>query len=253
MELEEKHIEITVGIHQDFRRNVVVAIRKYKDDTPTNEETMKRKDKGITKEALDVLCQLATTESDRCLIKYYVCKSQGLSAKKAKKDYGFNDLHSKEDMIMKAVEKAQGIRDAVMQLAGVRNKATLRSLGYELPSDDSDISDSEGSDFDQLVSDSDLSADECDLDRSEELLIEQSRQAYLERERLRVMEANSDIVSDSESDNPDNWVDVDDISSKHAKEMVAKQWQILKRRAQINAAKVIAQAGLLKRRVTKKV
>ena len=37
MELEDKNIEITVGIHQDFRRNVVVAIRKYKDDTPTNE------------------------------------------------------------------------------------------------------------------------------------------------------------------------------------------------------------------------
>ena len=35
--------------------------------------------------------------------------------------------------------------------------------------------------------------------------------------------------------------------------MVAKQWKILKLRAQINAAKAIAQAGLLKRRVTKRV
>ena len=43
-----------------------------------------------------------------------------------------------------------------------------------------------------------------DFDRSDKRLIEQSRQAYLERERRRVMEENSDIVSDSESDNPEN-------------------------------------------------
>ena len=324
-------------------------------------ETMNRKEKGLTKEALDLSCQLATSESDRCLIKYSVCKSQGLSAKKAKTEYGFNDLHSKGDMIMKAVEQAQAIRDAVMQLASVNNKATLKSLGYELPDDsENSSSDSEGSDFDQLVSESDVSADErleegvsdsdvcdtetevhdpnvnfernknsgqersdsdactsdssiaissridsgcvlgnrnqltkgtecstqrdlngtidpdaiskqkedgmiviptpsmehmllmlrsnelnwfsfveelrmllreftpealndvlldfanylasSDLDRNEERLIEQSRQAYLERERRRVMimEENSNIASDSESDNPDDWVGVED-------------------------------------------
>ena len=62
---------------------------------------------------------------------------------------------------MNAVEQSQAIRDAVMELAGVKNKATLRSLGYELPDDsENSNSDSEGNDFDQLVSDSDVSADE---------------------------------------------------------------------------------------------
>ena len=42
-------------------------------------ETLKRKEEGLSKEALDVLCQLATSESDRCLIKYSVSKSQGPS------------------------------------------------------------------------------------------------------------------------------------------------------------------------------
>lgn len=75
-----------------------------------------------------------------------------------------------------------------------------------------------------------------DIAKNEEHLIERSRQAYLERERQQVMEEeNSDIESDPESDNPDDWVDIDDISSKQAKEMVAKQWKILKRRAQIHA------------------
>lgn len=93
-----------------------------------------------------------------------------------------------------------------------------------------------------------------DIDKNEEHLIEQSRQAYLERERRRVMEEEtSDIESDPESDNPDDWVDIDDISSKQAKEMVAKQWKILKRRARIQAAKRIAQAGFLKRKITKRV
>ena len=120
-------------------------------------ETMKRKEKGLSKEALDVLCQLATSESDRCLIKYSVSKSQGLSAKEAKKKYGFSDLHRKEDMIVKAAEQSEAIRDAVMNLASVKNKATLRSLGYELPDSSSD---SEDSDIEQLVSESDMSLNE---------------------------------------------------------------------------------------------
>ena len=363
-------------------------------------ETLKRKEEGLSKEALDVLCQLATSESDRCLIKYCVSKSQGLSAKEAKKKDGFSDLHRKEDMIMKAAEQSQAIREAVMKLASVKNKAILRSLGYELPDSSSD---SEDSDIEQLVSESDMplnetskqsksnatedvrcSSDLCecnaeicdpkfdssinnssrtenclqetsdfycdsdssmammgacsgceltkprgqrligaidpdtiskqkedcmivnptptmqhmllmlrsnelnwfsfveelrmllqkfttealnevlidfahylsssDINKNEERLIEQSRQAYLERERRRVMEEeNSDIESDPESDNPDDWVDIDDISSKQAKEMVAKHWKILKRRARIHAAKAIAQAGFLKRKITKRV
>ena len=120
-------------------------------------ETLKRKEEGLSKEALDVLCQLAMSESDRCLIKYSVSKSQGLSAKEAKKKYGFSDLHRKEDMIMKAAEQSQAIREAVMKLASVKNKATLRSLGHELPDSSSD---SEDSDIEQLVSESDMPLNE---------------------------------------------------------------------------------------------
>lgn len=59
-------------------------------------------------------------------------------------------------MVLKAVEQAHAIRDAVMQLANVKNKATLRSLGYELPDDsENSSSDSEGSD--QWESHSDVS------------------------------------------------------------------------------------------------
>ena len=91
-------------------------------------ETMNRKGKGLTKEALDMLCQLARSESDRCLINYSISKSQSLSAQEATKKYCFTDLHCKEDMIMKAAEQSKDIRDAVMKLASVRNKATLRIL-----------------------------------------------------------------------------------------------------------------------------
>ena len=54
---------------------------------------------------------------------------------------------------MKAAEQSQAIREAVMKLASVKNKATLRSLGYELPDSSSD---SEDSDIEQLVSESDM-------------------------------------------------------------------------------------------------
>lgn len=317
----------------------------------------RRQEKGLNKETLDLLCQLATTESDRCLIKYSVCKSQGLSAKQAKKDYGFTDLHGKEDKIMNAVQHSQAIRDAVMKLASVKHKATLKSLGYEIVDDsENSSSDSEHSSCDQLVSENEESEDEfsglsekdnsesnatvevvssnsdterdiadvpidpdvlnkendntmivdlvpsmdhllfmlranelnwfsfveelrmllkeltpealnqvlldfayylssCDVNKEEERLIEQSRQAYLECERQRVMDSPSDddIVSDPESDNPNDWVEIDDLTSKNANDMVLKQWKIRKRRAQVNAAKAIAQAGLLKRKVTKRV
>jgi hypothetical protein len=90
---------------------------------------VRRKEKGLNRETLDLLCQLATTESDRCLIKYSVWKGQSLSAKK---EYGFTDLHGKEDKIMNAVQQSPAIREAVMKLASVKHKATLKSLGYAL-------------------------------------------------------------------------------------------------------------------------
>jgi len=323
----------------------------------------KRKEiKGIDKETLNLLCQLATTESDRCLIKFSVCKSQNLSSKKAKEEYGFSDLHGKEDKIVNAVKKSQAIRDAVMKLASVQHKATLISLGYEIPDDtDSSSSDSEasGSDTEDIRLDevvleqsedrircepevnkctasipkqtenSTTTEDEAerrrgapidpddfrknkdpamivdatpsmehllymlranelnwfsfveelrmllkemtpealnvvlldfahylsssDIDRNEERLIEQSRQAFLERERQRVMNSDDDIVSDTESDNPDDWLEIDDISTKKANDMVVKQWKLKKARARVHAAKAVAKACLLKRRVTKKV
>ena len=78
------------------------------------------------------------------------------------------------------------------------------------------------------------------IDRNEKCLIEQSRQAFLEQERQRVMnddvDEDYDIVSDAESDKPDDWLEIDDISSKKANDMVVKQWRLRKKRARIHAA-----------------
>ena len=320
-----------------------------------------KQEKGLTREAMDVLCSLASTESDRRLIKYSVCKSQGLSAKAALQKFGFNDFHKKEEDILRAVEEAKTIRQAVMQLASVKNKCTLRSLGYDI-SDDSDASNSDNSDFedddcdesvrrlfpsdvsdaedreqahgritsisirneypsnemcqneqvytdqpvtgcssgvsedldlvhslpsmehmlfmlranelnwfafvgelkmlltgltsellDQVLIDFAHHLSRCNLDGNEERLVEQSRQTYLERERECITAEESDTCSDSESDNPNDWAEIHDITSQKAKEMVAKQWKRLKQRSRTKAAKAIVKAGLLKRRVTKKV
>ncbi|CAB4038738.1 Hypothetical predicted protein [Paramuricea clavata] len=256
-----------------------------------------KRQKGLTREALDVLCKLASSESDRCLIKYSVCKSQGLSAKAARKNFGFNDFHKKEDDILRAVEQAEVIRQAVMQLASVKSMCESRA-DYDQPvamyqsgvcedheqieagstsitsntrngnainessngqtdtteSHTTCINKSEATDsWDQLLIDFAYYLSGCDIDVDEKQLIEQSKQAYLERERQCMMDESSDIVSDSESDNPDDWVGIDNIASKQAKEMVAKQWKRLKQRSRIKAAKAIVHAGLLKQNVTKKV
>ena len=48
---------------------------------------------GISKEMLQDLCNLATAESDRLLIKYACCKGQTLSKKQSIALYGFHDFN----------------------------------------------------------------------------------------------------------------------------------------------------------------
>ena len=48
----------------------------------------KRQVPDLSKELLQGLCQLASTEKDRCLIKYVVCHSHSLGSKQSQHLYG---------------------------------------------------------------------------------------------------------------------------------------------------------------------
>ncbi|CAB3977095.1 Chromatin modification-related YNG2 [Paramuricea clavata] len=90
-----------------------------------------------------------------------------------------------------------------------------------------------------------------DLDDNELRLIEQSRQAFLHSEKVSMMERTG--LTDSESDDPEEWTEVKNLRSKECREMIKKQRAIIKRMAKRKAAKVIASRCLLKRKVPARV
>lgn len=107
---------------------------------------------NMPKESLSLLCNLASSETDRLLIKYTACKSMGLSAKAARALYGFQNFHEQEEKIMDAIETTHSIRNTVTELAKAENTASLRALGIpvldESESESMDESDSSVSDND---------------------------------------------------------------------------------------------------------
>jgi hypothetical protein len=81
----------------------------------------------ISKETLRTLCQLASTESDRKLLKYIA--TWGQSAKQAKLAYSIDDNVRKVQQVNQAMLMANEIQKSVMELATLEDTALLNSLG----------------------------------------------------------------------------------------------------------------------------
>ena len=87
------------------------------------------KDKLPSKEKLAALCQLASSESDRFHVKMAVCSE--LSGKEAQRQYGIQNLHSKQERINKSLQRAPEIQEVILELANAKEKALLHTLGYD--------------------------------------------------------------------------------------------------------------------------
>jgi hypothetical protein len=130
---------------------------------------------GLNREALKALCDLASTESDRKLIR--VATTAGMSASQAQSTYGISNLHKERDKVAQAVKEYTAIRNTVDKLVRAKEKAVLDSFGVTEASDseeeildsDSDTddvsngngkknSDAEGSEIERM----DASSCECD-------------------------------------------------------------------------------------------
>ena len=96
----------------------------------------------LARRPLRTLCQLASTESDRKLLKYIA--TWGQSAKQAKLAYGIDDNVRKVQQVNQAMLMANEIQKSVMELATLEDTALLNSLG--VPQDISSESESDGSD-----------------------------------------------------------------------------------------------------------
>ena len=72
---------------------------------------------NMPRESLSLLCNLASSDADRLLIKYATCKSMGLSVKAARVLYGFENFHSQEEKIMDAIETTHTLRKTIAELS----------------------------------------------------------------------------------------------------------------------------------------
>lgn len=107
------------------------------------QESKADKSANLPKESLRLLCSLASSVSDRMLIKYTACKSFGLSSKAAKRLYGFENFHLQEEKIYDAIEKSYSIRKTIKELAKAESTASLRVHGISIASDTGSDDDSD--------------------------------------------------------------------------------------------------------------
>lgn len=312
---------------------------------------------GLNKEILSGLCQLASSESDRKLIKYAACTSRNISAKEASGIYGISSYNKLKCEVEGALQKACEIRNDVLELAAVKEKAFLRSLGVDISSnseseldldvssscewtshsDNSDTDNAEDStkghlDLKQIDNDTSiLNSDkgtttektrsqldpgagldkevvpsqvftpshdrlalmlrenklnwfafvydvglllkQCSSDVIDQVLldfahdisfmdfseedereVERSRQAYLMQSQLQASgNQGGTVVTDSESDDPEQWLAVKNLKSPEGIEMIKKQRRILRSQAKRKVAKELANHCLLKRKLPKRV
>lgn len=122
-----------------------------------------KKEVVIDKDMLQMLCELASSEKDRRLIKYAVCTSSQLSSTSAKNLYGVSDLAMLQKEVTQALDEAQEIREAVTKIASIEKSVALEKLGFVV-SDSGESSDS-SSDGEESVDD--LSDNDATSDNSE--------------------------------------------------------------------------------------
>ena len=87
-----------------------------------------RNSSGLDKNTLSAICKLASSDWDRSLVKFAVCKAAGLTSSQARKLYGVSSFKEIENRVQTAVNEAAEIRQAVIELANIEEPALLRSL-----------------------------------------------------------------------------------------------------------------------------
>ena len=246
------------------------------------------------KEQVKTLLGMACSNRERELLQYSVFKTSGLSATRARKEFGFERMKERASKVEECVEAARSIREAIDKLSCVEEKAILAAMGLqEIESSDSD---------EDIVPSSEVaSLDEMPLPSFSTMLkvVEQGGfnwfvvKTFMEQEGhehnhehlnlfysyalnspLSSMQKNilttsyaafeasqpdinesriadllsGDIVSDSESDNPEDYVGITSLASENVKKIVARKRKALKRKVQRLKNKRIAESNFLSRK-----
>ena len=86
--------------------------------------------KGLSKESLKMLCDVASSEKDKKLIR--------VAATEAKAKLGVSDLVTERETVCKALKQYIDIRDAVDKVVRARDTASVEELGIHITYSDSD-------------------------------------------------------------------------------------------------------------------
>lgn len=105
---------------------------------------------NLSKETVQELLKLAESSGERQRLKYAIVKAAGMSSTQAKETYGFNDISTKIREVESALEDAAAIREAIENIAEIKDQAILDSLGiYDTTiGDESESSDDSETDSD---------------------------------------------------------------------------------------------------------
>jgi hypothetical protein len=175
--------------------------------------------KGVSRENLKILCELASSEKDKKIIR--VAATTNFSATRAKKELGISSLVKEREAVAEAVQQYRDIRDAVDEVLSIREGLSLQELGIVFSETET------GSEAD--------SNDNSDIN-------------------ITVLSSDSDseksVVTDSESDNPEDWVAIKDLPlySEEVKAKIKKQHAIFLRQKKRRISKLVAKKCLLQRR-----
>ena len=262
--------------------------------------TSKKPDVNLSKSCAKMLLALASSDREREVLRYTICKASGVSQSEARRKFGFESMSERINKVDHVLEEMERIREAVDDLAQAQDKAMLESIGItvaisssEEESEESDTQDCqeasdhvtcdvlktslESGNFNWFECIHQLESDFSDeavckltetfpeqlpalnLGKEQENLALTSYRAFLadkcdayEQERL-ARTVNGEVVTDSESDNPDDFVGLTSILDEAGKQLISKRRATIKRRAQRTKAKAVAKRRFLSKKLSKKV
>ena len=113
----------------------------------------------LDKTTLRELCNLASSEKDKLLIKYVCCKSQNLSMSQARQLYGFWNFNQQKEKIDNALLEMKEIHDVIEELAAIKDSTVLQGFGICVQEDSSScesecsLSDAESSETEWISDD----------------------------------------------------------------------------------------------------
>ena len=191
----------------------------------------------LEKTFVKILLGLAQSDREREKIRYAIYRASGVTATKARKQYGFEKMSERSARIKEVSREVQEIKEAIDEIASVQDEALLTSFGLQLQ-------DSESSDEEMGPgSESEVSL----ISESYEAYVASLSDAYDTERAARAL--NGDIVTESESDDPEDYTGVhkEDLISDKCRKLIASRVAI-QRRARRQKSKIIAERRFLSRK-----